>query len=240
MRKRNTLSDHDSKGSFWVGRFLAAATLCVATFAGAAEPQWIDAPDQTFAIMATEATVAGYRDCVAAGDCEIAQVVETCNYGKDDKLDHPLNCVSFFGAEQYCAFAGGRLCSEAEWLSACAGPEGRSFPYGNDFAREACNVGSVDQPAEGRARGTSSAGSIDTCEGGLDGLFDMAGNLSEWVDDCKDTYCKFRGGSYLTNEPTERFAACRGVCSGNQKTLQSGSVGFRCCRDGSAAMSVAP
>jgi formylglycine-generating enzyme required for sulfatase activity len=206
-------------------------------FVAAAAPARADRPtfvantDGTWSIMATEATVQGYRDCVAAGDCELEQVNEACNYGNDERLDHPLNCVSFYGAEQYCAYAGGRLCTEDEWLTACSGPEGRPFPYGTTFERAACNVGSMEQPAEGRERATSVAGSIASCEGGLEGLFDMAGNVSEWVDGCKDTYCKFRGGSYLTNEPTDRFAACRGVCSGNQKTLQSGTVGFRCCRD---------
>ncbi|MFT4570906.1 MAG: sulfatase activating formylglycine-generating enzyme [Hyphomicrobiaceae bacterium] len=199
--------------------------------ASAAEPVWVADSSGAFSIMATEATVAGYRACVAAQACEIEQVNTVCNYSKDELLDHPLNCVTYYGAEQYCSFVDARVCTESEWLGACGGSEAKQFPYGTTFDRGACNVGSVEQTAAGRERGTSAAGSIESCEGGLSGLFDMAGNVSEWVDACKETYCKFRGGSYLTNEPTERFAACSGVCSGNQKSLQSGTVGFRCCRD---------
>jgi len=36
---------------------------------------------------------------------------------------------------------------------------------------------------------------------------------------------------YYSNDPAARFAACRGVCSGNDKGLKSGVVGIRCCRD---------
>ena len=60
----------------------------------------------------------------------------------------------------------------------------------------------------------------------------MAGNVSEWVDDCKDTYCHFYGGAYLTNEPLDTFASCKQVCAGNQKTFRSSTLGFRCCYDG--------
>jgi sulfatase modifying factor 1 len=200
-----------------------------------ATPAWIDDPGGSFAIMATEVPVAAFRECVVAGACDEATVNDACNFNReaapDDRSDHPVNCVNFDGAEQYCAFAAARLCSQEEWLGACRGPEGRDFPYGGDFNREACNVGSSETPAQGRERGTSVVGSITTCEGGLPGLFDMAGNVNEWVADCSGTYCKFRGGAWLSNEPTERFAGCAGVCSGNQKTLRSAQVGFRCCRD---------
>ncbi len=59
----------------------------------------------------------------------------------------------------------------------------------------------------------------------------MAGNVAEWVDSCKESYCKFRGGAYLTNDPIDLFAGCGGVCAGNQKDFTSGTVGVRCCRD---------
>lgn len=139
-------------------------------------------------------------------------------------------CVSHPGAEQVCAFVGGRLCAEQEWLSACRGTEGRAFPYGQTFDLAACNVQSETVKVAGPTRGTAPVGSQAGCEGGLAGLFDMAGNVSEWVSDCKGAYCKFRGAGHLSNDPIERFAACQGACSGNQKTLQSSVVGVRCCR----------
>ena len=85
---------------------------------------------------------------------------------------------------------------------------------------------------DGHPPSTVQVASHVSCEGGFSGLYDMAGNVYEWLADCKGTYCKFRGGGYFTNEPVERFTGCGGACAGNQKPLQSGTVGIRCCRDG--------
>lgn len=217
-----------------VVRVCVALCFAVAPASSAEGPAWVADPGGQFAIMATEVPVASFRACVEAGDCDARTVNTACNYGETgvagEREDHPVNCVSFDGAEQYCAWANARLCGHEEWLTACRGPEGLAFPYGTEFDREACNVGSSETPAAGRDRGTSVVGSIPSCEGGLPGVFDMAGNVNEWVNDCTGTYCKFRGGSWLSNEPTERFAGCTGVCSGNQKSLRSAQVGFRCCR----------
>lgn len=195
------------------------------------ELTWIKVPHASYSIAATEVTVAQFRACVASGDCDETQVDSICNYGKTDREDHPLNCVTHDGAAQFCAFAGGRLCSEVEWVSACAGTEARGFPYGNQFDLKACNVQSNTQKVEGRERSTAPVASHPGCEGGLPGLFDMAGNVSEWISDCKETYCRFRGAGFISNDPIDMFASCGTACSGNQKTLKSGTVGARCCRD---------
>jgi formylglycine-generating enzyme required for sulfatase activity len=192
---------------------------------------WVQVPNASYSIAATEVTVAQFRLCAEAGACDVSQVESICNYGKTDREQHPLNCVSFYGAEQFCAFAGGRLCSEVEWISACAGPEGRGFPYGNEFDLKACNVQSNTRKVEGRERSTAPVATHPGCEGGLKGLFDMAGNVSEWVSDCKETYCRFRGAGFISNDPIDMFASCGSACSGNQKTLKSNTVGIRCCRD---------
>ncbi len=192
---------------------------------------WVRHPAEPFSVTATEITVARFRACVQAGACEAATVNPVCNYGKPGRDRHPVNCVTYFGAEQFCAFVGGRVCTEKEWLSACRGPEGRAFPYGNVFDLDACNVRSATQKVEGRAGGTAPVASRPRCEGGIEGLFDMAGNVAEWVGKCKGSYCKFRGAGFMSNDPVERFAACKGVCSGNDKSLKSSVVGIRCCRD---------
>ena len=90
---------------------------------------------------------------------------------------------------------------------------------------------SKTQKVEGRARETAPVASHPRCQGGLAGLFDMAGNVSEWVSDCKESYCRFRGAGFISNDPVDLFASCQSACSGNQKTLKSGTVGIRCCRD---------
>ncbi len=196
-----------------------------------APPSWIAHPGAPFAVMATEVSAAQFASCVQAGACDQSTVNAKCNYGRPDKSDHPVNCVSFDGAEQYCVFAAGRLCSEQEWLAACRGSDGRAFPYGNVFDPSVCNSQSATETVEGRAVETLPVAALPGCEGGLPGLFDMAGNVAEWIADCKGSYCKFRGGGYLSNAPVERFTGCSSICSGNQKTLQSATVGFRCCQD---------
>jgi formylglycine-generating enzyme required for sulfatase activity len=194
-------------------------------------PTWIRHPERAFSIIATEVTVSQFRACVEAGACDPATTSPHCNYGKPGLDDHPINCVAYSGAEQYCAFVDGRVCTEEEWLAACRGGDGRAFPYGSTFDLEACNARPRGTTVEDRELKTAAVGSHARCEGGLPGLFDMAGNVAEWVNACKGTYCKFRGAGYLSNDPVDRFAGCNGVCSGNDKSLQSGVVGIRCCKD---------
>jgi len=213
---------------------LAALLLSAPSAAGAltgpGAPSWVKHPSQGFEITTTEVSVAQFRACVEAGACSAETASSKCNFGAAEREDHPLNCVTYGGAEQYCAYAGGRICTEPEWLAACAGVSGRKFPYGNAFDLSACNAQSQTETVEGRPSTTAPVASHWRCEGGLDCLFDMAGNVAEWVDSCKGDYCKFRGAGYLSNDPVDRFAGCSGVCSGNDKSLQSGVVGIRCCR----------
>jgi len=182
-------------------------------------------------ITATEVTVAQFRACVEAGGCDASTANASCNLGDDARLQHPVNCIAYYGAEQYCTWAGGRICTEEEWLAACRGAEGLAFPYGNAYDPEACNAKSSTGAVAGASNSTGPVGSFERCQGGLPGLFDMAGNVAEWVDACKGTYCKFRGAGHTSNDPVDRFAGCSGVCSGNDKSLQSSVVGARCCRD---------
>jgi formylglycine-generating enzyme required for sulfatase activity len=192
---------------------------------------WIRHPSRPFSIRASETTVAQFRACIDAGACDASSANEQCNLGREGRNAHPVNCVTFHGAEAYCAWANGRICTEDEWLAACRGTEDRAYPYGQAFDAAACNVHSNALAVAGERFDTVAVGSTETCVGGLSGLVDMAGNVGEWIDACKDSYCKFRGAGYLSNDPIDLFTGCGGVCSGNQKTLMSGVVGIRCCRD---------
>ncbi|MFQ5353195.1 MAG: formylglycine-generating enzyme family protein [Candidatus Binatia bacterium] len=202
----------------------------IPTTVSPAVPSWVSWPDKALAITATEISVEQYMACVEAGACS-AENHKGCNAVDPTRSQHPMNCVNYYGAEQYCAFVGGRICTETEWLEACRGSDGRSFPYGDAFSLESCNSQSLTVSVEGREMQTAVVGSHPACEGGFTGLFDMAGNVSEWVAKCKGEYCKFRGGGYMSNDPIDMFAGCRGVCAGNQKPFMSGTVGVRCCRD---------
>lgn len=214
------------------GRAWAADAAKAAVGTSSIDPSaWVRHPQQKFSITAAEVTVERFKACIEAGKCDAANVSNECNFGKEDRDSYPVNCVNFDGASQYCAWAGGRLCAEAEWVAACKGTEERPFPYGQSFDPAACNVHSNAEAIAGESFDSDPVGKLTTCQGGLDGVYDLAGNVSEWLSDCKGTYCKFRGAGYLSNDPIDHFSGCGGVCSGNQKTLQSNTVGIRCCRD---------
>lgn len=197
--------------------------------AAASGERWVSHPVELFDILATEATVAEFKACVAAGRCDMASVNEDCNVGDKQRDKHPVNCIDHGGADALCSYLGGRLCSSQEWLAACRGTDNRAFPYGPEYQESRCHVGSYASPGPG-GKTTVEAGSIAECEGGLPGVFDLSGNVSEWVSDCKEDYCKFRGAAYVGNEPVDYFAGCGQVCSGNDRSLKSGTVGVRCCR----------
>lgn len=158
----------------------------------------------------------------------------------------PQGYLSADQAEAACAAADKRLCTEAEWVTACRGEVGRDFPYGDRYEQGTCNVFREDHPSAilhgnparyhddprnglllvaGRPL-LLPTGASARCASrwGNDAIFDMVGNLDEWVADEAGV---FVGGFYSRGSRSGCFARV----SAHPRRYSDYSTGTRCCRD---------
>ena len=87
---------------------------------------------RAFQIDELPAAVARYGRCVDDGSCQPPATGGYCDYGAAGRDDHPINCISWSQARDYCEWEGKRLCSEAEREKAARGTDGRKYPWGNE------------------------------------------------------------------------------------------------------------
>jgi formylglycine-generating enzyme required for sulfatase activity len=171
----------------------------------------------------TEVSNAQYRQCVEGGDCQPPDAPGSSTrdlyYDDEQYDDYPVIWVSWPQAAEYCAWAGGRLPTEAEWEYAARDREGRVFPWGDAFDIQPLNYcdancaldwadEQVDDGHEDTAPVGSYADGVSWC-----GALDMAGNVWEWVAD-------WYSAEYYSQSPEENPT---GPETGDSRVLRGGS-----------------
>lgn len=149
-----------------------------------------------FAIGRLEVTTSQYRACVAAGVCSLDPLVTGDERFVRDEW--PLVNVTWWEAQEYCRWRGGRLPTEAEWERAARGDDTRAFPWGDAERLADFNHGrQTAAMARSTALWNELLGDPDGSDGavllakpgsypwgrGPYGTLDQAGNVAEWVYD---------------------------------------------------------
>lgn len=162
----------------------------------------------------------------------------------------PQAYISGTQAQAACKLAGKRLCTQPEWLAACQGPARFTYPYGNTYKKGACNEGRATHPVNdcfGPGGGVFTSknmndpccvnlpntvapgGSFADCKSSY-GVYDMHGNLHEWIDATTTSgNGVFRGGFFVDAKINGAGCLYRTVAHG--KSYHDYSTGFRCCAD---------
>ncbi|MCB1306450.1 MAG: SUMF1/EgtB/PvdO family nonheme iron enzyme, partial [Leptospiraceae bacterium] len=194
---------------------------------GSDNPKWKDEHPKstvtisTFLIDKYEVTTAKYQKCVKEGQCTPA--ISNYLHMRADEL--PQVKANWFQAQKYCQAHGKRLPTEAEFEKASRGPSGQTYPWGDEKAT--CEKAIIKehgirgcsndhQPTGGpKAPGSRPAG--------IYGLYDMAGNVHEWVLDWYEPNRAKCGQECLGKDPA---GPCGGAdhCPGyTERVVKGGS-----------------
>jgi hypothetical protein len=157
----------------------------------------------------------------------------------------PTVSVTWDEARELCATEGKRLCTADEWTQACEGPEHSPYPYGFVRNGEACNHDktyivpddSAYQNPQTRAKEvervsqSEPSGTRANCVSAY-GVFDMTGNVDEWVlnesgnENGPEYQSGLKGGYW---GPVRN--RCRPATTDHNRWHHGYQIGFRCCAD---------
>ena len=182
------------------------------------EGWWAELPAHNVCISAFEMDVhevtnAEYAECVVGGGCTVPEYLDSFTrldyYGDAAYDDFPVIYVDWNKATDYCTWAGKRLPTEAEWEYAARGglAENR-YPWGDTDPQ--CTTANFYNDGSYCVGDTSE---VESYSANGYGLYDMSGNVFEWVSDW------FQSDYYSvspTNDP-------QGPVSGTFRVLRGGS-----------------
>ena len=146
-----------------------------------------------------EVTNSQYAQCAAAGACRDPQshssngqkIYDDNHYGDSQYANYPVTFVTWMDANNYCAWAGKSLPTEAQWEKAARGSsDTRMWPWGNSWPTcEFLNFWNHSTPNGAGMCGVNLNGTATAAVGSHPagaspyGVMDMAGNIWEWVAD---------------------------------------------------------
>ena len=188
---------------------------------------WIYSRPAGVSLSKTEVTVAQFEACLEAGACEATTLGsgKYCNRGKSNREDHPINCVSWAGADSFCRWRGGRLPTEDEWYAEASNAGSRMYPWGEDNAT--CKFTVMKGGNDGCGKDHTWPVCSKSPGNSISGLCDMSGNVWEWTSSEQGSRRVVRGGSWINGFQIAVRASAR---LRSPPSNHYYPVGFRCAR----------